>query len=132
MRYRVPSDLVWSVVVPLEKLHVLPNMSTYWETLRLSFVVDWFFNVQSKLDVIDKTVAFMALEMGQTVNSVTLYKPVDSSVTFSHSKETAYKYYARYVLKSFQPFSPTRFGVVAGHGVPSWLTAGSLFYKLTQ
>lgn len=130
MRVRVPPDIVWSAVMPLEAMHLLPDLSTYWETLRLSFVVDWFFNVQSKLDVVDHTIKFMALDTGNCVNSVTLYKPI-LPTGFSVGDETSYKYYCRYVLTAPQVFTPTALNVLGAQGIPNWLVAGSLFYKLS-
>jgi hypothetical protein len=129
MRVRIPPDSALATVLPLEELGVLPSLSRYWETLRLSFVIDWFFNIQSKLDVIDKTMRYMALDVAYVTNSVTLYKPIVPT-DFVVEDETAYKYYARWVLPSAQTFTPTRLNILGASGPPSLLTAGSLFYKL--
>jgi len=129
MRVRIPPDSLLAAFLPYEKLGLLPSLSRYWETLRLSFVVDWFFNVKSKLDIIDKTVRFLALDVAYVTNSVSLYKPIIPT-NFMVEDETSYKYYARWVLPSAQVFTPTHLNVLGASGVPSWLTAGSLFYKL--
>lgn len=129
MRVRIPPDSVLAAVLPYEKLGVLPSLSRYWATLRLSFVLDWFFNVQSKLDVIDKTMRYMALDVAYVTNSVSLYDPI-TPTDFVVEDETSYKYYARWVLPAAQVFTPTRLAVLGGSGPISWLTAGSLFYKL--
>jgi hypothetical protein len=134
MRVRVPADTLWSVLLPLDRLNLLPSFSNYWETIRLGFLIDWFFNIQSKLNVIDNTIKFLALDMGQTVNSVTLYKPIIPSgpnASFVVDEGTSYVYYCRYVLPTFQSFTPTRLNILGGQGVPNWLVAGSLFYKLS-
>lgn len=128
MRVRVPPDSLLAMILPLEKLHLLPDFSTYWETLRMSFVVDWLFNVQGKLSVIDNTVKQMALDCGGVVNSVTLYKPIQSC-NFMVEDDSSYKYFSRWVLPGPQVFTPTTLGVLSGSGVPNWLVAGSLIYK---
>lgn len=130
LRVRIPPDSLLAALMPLEKLHLLPDLSNYWETLRLSFVVDWFFNVQSKLDVIDKTIRFMALDVGTAVNSVAVYKPIIPS-GFVVEDDACWKYYTRYVLTAPQVFTPTRLNVLGGTGVPSFVTAGALLYKFT-
>lgn len=130
MRVRIPPDSALAAVLPFEKLGLLPGASRYWETLRLSFLIDWFFNVKSKLDVIDKTMRFMALDVQYVTNSVTLYKSINEN-GFMVEDGTAYKYYARWSLPESQTFTPTRLAILGASGPPSWLVAGSLFYKLS-
>jgi hypothetical protein len=129
MRVRIPPDSVLAALMPLDRLGVLPTFSRYWETLHLSFLIDWFFNVKSKLDVIDKTMKFMALDVAYVTNSVTLYKPIVPT-NFQVEDDSSYKYYVRFVLPAAQVFTPTRLAVLGSSGIPSWLSAGSLFYKL--
>jgi len=132
MRVRIPEDSWLPVVLPLEQLNLLPSLSRTWETMWLSFAVDWFFNIKSKLDVIDKTMRFMALDVAYVTNSVTLYQPIVPTPTeFLVADETSYKYYCRWTLPQSQVFTPTRLDVLGAQGVPDWLTAGALFYKLS-
>jgi hypothetical protein len=141
LRLRVPPDSILPALLRFDQLGSLPTLSRVWDTLPFSFILDWFFNIGAKLDVVDMVSKLSMLEVAYVTNSVSMtyeFNDTDQetygfySVSSSPVQDPAgYKYFARYVLPTWQTFTPTRFGFLAGNGVPDYWLAGSLVYKLS-
>jgi hypothetical protein len=129
-----PLDVVLPIFLSLDEMGLLPNLSRVWDCLPFSFFVDWFFNVSSKLEVIDNTARLCMYNIyAATLSTKILYEFSEEdceSYNFSCDDETGYSYYCRYTLKNLQPFTPTRFNILAGRGIPDFSLFGSLLYKL--
>lgn len=143
MRLRVPPDALLPALLSADSLSVLPTMSRVWDTLPWSFIVDYFVNISGKLQVIDLITKLALLQVGFVVNSAKVISPFTNSDAFEFQFEdkgytnsegdhfpSCYQYYERWVLPTFQPFTPTRLGLLAGKGVPDYRTTGALVYKI--
>jgi len=141
LRLRVPPDSLLPALLHLDQLGSLPTLSRVWDTLPFSFILDWFFNISGKLEVVDLTAKLAMLEVAYVVNSISMIAPFSDSDQDDYGfysvapspvqRPAGYKYFARYVLPSQQVFTPTRFGFLAGHGVPDYWLAGSLVFRLS-
>jgi hypothetical protein len=141
IRCRVPPDSILPYLLPLDSLGLMPSLSRVWDILPFSFIWDWFFNISGKIEVVDLTAKLSVLQIAYVVNSIKVISPFPEEDQEEYGftavpgaglmePRTGYCYYGRYVLPTYQVMTPTRFGFLAGKGVPDYWLAGSLLFKL--
>jgi hypothetical protein len=139
--YNLDSALPY--VLPLRALGLLPSLSSLWDLLPSSFIVDWATNTGNSLDFVDTSVLFTAFDILYSTHSVSLvydFTEEDEStyhftvVGTDSSGDTqsiaGYKYYARYTINKALPIiGPTILPILGDFGIPDWTTAGALAYS---
>jgi hypothetical protein len=141
LRFRINPDSYLSSMLPWKSLGLLPSLSNLWEVIPLSFLVDWATNLGPNVENLEMSAMFMAVDVKTSIHSVNLYYPFEQDLLDAHNISgfsegtgvnfAGYKFYDRFKLKSIPTLMPTRFPAFAS-AVPSWSTAGALFYQLIK
>lgn len=134
----IPSDYYLPMVMPFDKIGLLPSLSRVWAVLPYSFLVDWAFNIEGQLDVIDTMVKFSFVEPSYLVHSVSVIWPFTNEFLSNHNVTSegspeadvvGYKYYFRYISTVMPSPTPSRLGFLSPSGVTDWFSAGSLLIQ---
>jgi hypothetical protein len=122
---RVAPDSFLTWFLPMKMLGLAPSLSNLWDLLPSSWLLDWFFQIGRKLDVVDNSLLALSLEFRYGVHSIRI----------EHSLEdlgnVKYRYFERFVNNGAVNFVPTRLPLFSAY-IPDWGTAGSYVYKLIR
>lgn len=141
LRVKLHADSLLTIL-PLRAAGLLPNLSTLWEVIPFSFVADWVFPIGTALEFADDSMLIQGFESSYTLHSVLLEWNVPDDTLSSIGAESVsaceepyiqYRYFDRFILPNIPVVLPSR--ILASEftpGIPSWETAGALFYRLLR
>jgi len=120
---------------------LLPSLSSLWDLLPWSFVLDWATHTGAQLDEVDASFMLNALDVVYSVHSVKLgwnfdpdtlaeYDVHIPSRLSSDSTIDGYVFYDRWAAQFLPQLSPTRLPLWGPSEVPDWTLLGALIYKL--
>lgn len=138
IRVSLEPDSLLPYILPARSLGLLPSLSTLWDLIPFSFVVDWFTNVGSTTRAVEDQLLLLALHTETSVNSVMMmYRFTDedwSAYDFWADESSGilagYRYYSRYLLTGIPVMVPTRWGFYGNTWKPDFGLIGALLYKL--
>lgn len=139
IRVSVEPDSYLTAIIPVRSLGLLPSLSSLWDLIPFSFVVDWFASIGDHLDDVDTAAMLLAMNTHMSVHSISIiyrFTAYDEE-TFNfdvlsdgpNQPGAGYKYYDRFVLNELPQLGPTRLPLHGTAGVPDWGTAGALVFK---
>lgn len=132
---RVLSDSYIPFLLGSRSIGLLPSLSSAWNLIPMSFVIDWFLPVGNVLDNLETTTLALLVEALPSVHSIQIdydvtnllasynMEPVASSSPF-----VGYRFFERYTMDGVLTPCGTRLPWYGGTGVPDWGTALSLLY----
>jgi hypothetical protein len=136
VRMKPMVDSLLPSVLPLKALGLLPSLSSLWDLFPGSFILDWWTDTGTALDIVDNTVIMLAMEVDYCVHSIKVMYPLPDSVyreigmqNLNAEENPGYSMYLRYVARTMPMFGPTNYPIIAP-GVSSYSTAGALAYKI--
>jgi hypothetical protein len=143
IRYSVNPDSYLSALLPIKSLGLLPTLSSLWDLVPFSFLIDQILHVGSNQDDVESVVSILAMNIHFSVNSMCFtYKFTeddcivagiipDTSVEHDNADDTCPRYsvYCRYVLDTIPVMGPTRFRFHGEVSLPDWITSSALLYK---
>jgi len=135
---RLSPNSVLSALVPIKAMGLFPSLSNLWDLVSFSFVADWFTGIGDKLDAIDNNFFLLLLDVKYSVSSMKLSWDIPDEILTACSLSANVDdhprliYYTRSVMKSAPVLQYTDIDFQPGHGLPSWETVGSLFYKVVH
>jgi hypothetical protein len=146
IRYSVNPDSYLSALLPIKSLGLLPTLSSLWDLVPFSFLVDQILHVGSNQEDIESVVSILAMNIHYTVNSMCFTYDLteddcivagiipDVSVEHDNAGDTTPRYsiYCRYVLDTIPVLGPSRLRFHGEVGLPDWLTSSALLYKLVK
>lgn len=139
LRISVDPDSFLSAVLPVRSLGLLPTLSSIWDCVPWSFLVDWFTHVGANQDDIETSAMMLCLNLNYSLHSISVIYDFDDEdcergkfgiVRGVPTDSAGYKFYTRYVSTSIPYLGPTRFSFRGSASVPDWGLFGSLLYKL--
>lgn len=143
IRLRLHPDSVLSGVLPLRAAGLLPTMSAMWAVVPFSFVADWIFPTGDLVELAEDALLLQAFDTDYSLHSVLLEWNVDPLTlanlgaapmsSLCGESELQYRYFDRFILPCMPVVAPSR--IITSEiapGIPSWETAGALFYRLLR
>lgn len=138
VRFGINSDMYLPYFLNADRLGLLPTLSRVWAIIPFSFVIDYFFNIERKLDIVDNFFRYMVLDLKYVTHSLRLDWEFTSEFMdeFSFSrglsgKPTGYRTFIRYVSNVPPMVTPSRLPIFEPR-IPSWDTVGSLVYTFLR
>jgi hypothetical protein len=140
-----PEPDSWLIsLLPLKTVGLYAELSSIWETIPFSFVVDKFLDVGGLLETVDNTRTMMALNVLWSENSLTFRWRFDEEfltlIGATHQpaiheddlEAPHFRAYYRLAMRSFPAFIPSRMyaHTLSKFDEPDWLTTGALLYRL--
>ena len=137
VRMKPMLDSLLPALLPFKALGLLPSFSTLWDLFPGSFILDWWTDTGTALDIVDNSMLMLAMETDYCVHSIKIVhnipdcdlREVGASSLNADGAEPGYSLYLRYVSRSLPTFGPTRYPVISS-GISSYSTAGALTYKI--
>jgi hypothetical protein len=135
VRTKYHPDSLMTAAFTADSVGLLPRLSTLWDLVPWSFLVDWFTPVGEYLQIVDSQAKILALDMTYCVHSISVKRYFTdgeltsygvSSVPVNGHSGCGYHKYLRIVSTTPPVFGPTRLPVTNQPGVPDWGIAGSL------
>jgi len=133
VRCRLLPDSLLPYIFHVRSLGLLPTLSNLWDLVPLSFVLDWFFDVGTGLELLDSSAIVMAMDIKYCVHSGSLYTSgprCNDFVPNSADDDVSYKTYYRWIDSSPPVIGPTRLISLTPMQVPDWFLASALVFKL--
>jgi hypothetical protein len=127
-------DSILPNLIRLDSAGLLPSMSNFWDLFPLSFVLDQWTKTGKGLDIFEKQLLMLAMEVEYCTHSFKVQYPFSDedmeSYSFSVDSEdgAGYKQYTRIVSNKLPVFGPTSYPVYKP-SLLSYSTLGSLVYK---
>lgn len=108
VRLRVDSDSLFSSLFPLEQLGVLPSFARFWDLIPFSWLSDYIVDVGGIVELVDKQVLMLMVDVSYSVNSIRLSYDLsshESDYGFIHIGENTpeYRMFARIVFPDTLP-----------------------------
>jgi hypothetical protein len=142
IRISVNPDSYLTAMLPVRSLGLMPSLSSIWDIIPFSFVIDQFLHVGSNLDDVDTQLMFLALNCENVVHSLSyIYSFTEEDqesydfVTVSDgllADGAGYKFYSRFVESTLPTLGPTRFRFHGDTPTPDWVLDGALLFKLLK
>jgi hypothetical protein len=135
VRMKPMADSLLPALLPVRSLGLLPSLSTLWDLFPGSFILDWFTDTGTTLEIVDLTVLMLAMEVEYCVHSITVYSPFSDyqkarmGLTDLSETPSGYKVFMRYVTRNLPVFGPTAYPVVSPQ-LGNYSTVGAIAYKL--
>lgn len=132
---RVNPDSLLVGLLPLNTVGLLPSLSSIWDFVPLSFVVDWFLKIGQSLDVASGATRMLAVDHIYGVYSFKFTRHIAKEATEAGLSAGLGLSSPRYVLygrysNSIVPWpSPTRLPILGQAGIPDYTLFGSLLFK---
>jgi hypothetical protein len=131
-----PKSSLMNSMLPFEASGVLPTPNRLWESIPLSFVVDWFTNNSTRLTLGQNAVYGMTAEAHYFVHSFSLRKQLTpGELTLADCKAVGsawYHYYARIKSRYFPAAHTGRYDWLAADSVPKLLGTALLYAFLRK
>lgn len=134
-----PSDPIWFVLFTLYGVRLAPNLKNIWENIPMSFVVDWFTNMSSRLNAIDMSLMTLVIRVNaiQHSYSVTSYpeSTTDQMLAVSANPFDPYAthlvptFYRREITRVVPQLSEGRYDYLSAAGNPNLGIFGSLLLQ---
>lgn len=133
-------DSLLASVITTDSLGLLPKLSTMWDLIPFSFVLDWFTSAGTSADLIESQIKLLALDMVYHTSSIQVVREFTDQEQLDYHFEivpgddaevgaAGYKKYVRFVSRDVPILGPSRISYLPEPGIPDWFTAGSLLYK---
>lgn len=145
IRISVHPDSFLSHVIPIKSVGLLPTLSTIWDLVPYSFVIDWFTQAGEATSVMEDAVMMAFYKCHESLHSTNTVYGFSSDALIEHNitplqvgpprrpSGLEYRDYRRYVLGSLPFPVPTR---VWSEGFqpdfPSWKTSGAFLFKMIR
>jgi hypothetical protein len=127
-----------SMLLPVRAYGLLPSFQNVWNLVRFSFVADWFFNIDDRLEAIDNSAILLAFDVDYVVSSIKIV----SEIPFSdyelygfiprNGMPLRYSYFCRMPSDTLLTYGPSRFDFFQSSGPSDLATAASFFYKIMR
>jgi hypothetical protein len=145
IRFGMNFDSYLPYILPARSLGLLPNLSTLWDIIPFSFLIDKALDVSSALGYIDDTAILLAMDIEYSTHSIgCIYNFTEedqdkfrftvepSSYSYESTNLSGYKVYLRYSISGAIPtLGPTRISILRSPGITDWFTTGALAYKFS-
>jgi hypothetical protein len=140
----IPPDSLLSSVLPLRAIGLYPGLSTIWEVIPYSFLIDGLFNIGNLLESVDTRMTVCAFDVKYSVvsvlyewiipeNDMSRYGITDVlSASNGPGFEPHYRAYFRLAFKGVPEVTPSPLlstSLVTGF-LPNWEVSSSLLWKL--
>jgi hypothetical protein len=135
VRIQLSDSALIAMIFSAESVGLLPRLSTLWDLVPFSFVVDWLMKIGNKLDSVDSQLKLLAFDIPLIVHSFS----VTGDIPASFMTERGWKISDLRPLPSLHFYSretsrhhPQLRDSVLAEAQPSvpYLTAGSLAYQV--
>lgn len=135
IRGHLRPESYFAALLPVRAFGLLPTLSSLWDLVPWSFVVDWFANIGGRLSDIDSSVEMLAFDISYSVHTI----KVVSTLTTEHYDgcnfsaivdDVQLTHFVRSVMQRVPTLTYSKLDFQAAGGVPDWFTAFSLVYKL--
>jgi hypothetical protein len=136
---RVRLDMTTSMAafLTLNGLGLAPTLSRIWDNVPFSFVVDWFTNMDDRLEAVDNQLLWLCVYTLFCVHSYTLtYTPSEEELDLYGLVQTptGQPFRLQWYRRDFTQLPPrltdSRFNLLSGSGGPRPETVGSFMYQL--
>jgi hypothetical protein len=118
-------------------LGLFPSLSSLWDCVPLSFIIDWFTNLGERFDSVDDQVSILAFRITECVYSYTVYVNLDEELLQSFDLTAAepnhlpyLKCYTREVSHIKPLLRDSKYDWLAPQKVPDLGIVGSLLWKV--
>lgn len=133
---RMTDESFMRTLVGLKASGLIPSLSQIWETLPLSFVIDWFTNMSRRYADIDTQFFFACVDVKYAVHSITVYHDLDSSELDDFSVTAvdvvSNKSYNRYVSRLMPSLNGSVYDFRGANPRPSAGVGGSLAWVFSR
>lgn len=135
-----PTSGVASAILWGRSTGLLPSPSKLWAVQPFSFVVDWFFQIEKRMDLVETALASLVYDMVSYVHTIRVDSPLDeaellqlalkkSTIDPSHSPP-AFRIFRREVSRHYPFLQSGKYDFGSPSRGPSWTIVGSLLYQL--
>jgi hypothetical protein len=135
VRIQLSESALIAMIFSAESVGLLPRLSTLWDLVPFSFVVDWLMKIGDKLDSVDSQVKLLAFDIPLIVHSFSVTGDIPVDFMTDRGWKTSdlrplptFRLYSR-ELSRHQPQLRDSVLAEAQPSVP-YLTAGSLAYQV--
>jgi hypothetical protein len=114
---------------------LLPTLSRIWETLPFTFVVDWFTNMDDRLNAVDNQLLWMAIRTDWCLHSytVTYYPSPEELLAYGLKSSLEDPFGVRMYIREFTRCTPllreSKFDFLSPTNGPDPVTVGSLVWQ---
>lgn len=135
IRIRLDEDSILPSLLPWRALGLLPSVSTLWDLVPYSFLVDWFLPVGAIADNFETSGLMWMSQVSYSTHSVNLEWLLPEDLMNLYGVRNAngehvgkFQLYDRFVLSHLPTAAPTALPLYGGLGVPDWSLLGALVY----
>lgn len=132
LRIALKRDSLLATLLPARAANLLPTVSTLWDLVPFSFLVDWIIPIGRNTDALESQMCAFMADVSYSVNTLRLDFPLADVLPLFHARnsdgaESVYRCFDRYVLSHAPTVAPTSLPIfTSGPGVPDWALFGSL------
>lgn len=133
IRFRYSDSTIMSALLPAKALGVLPSLANLWDLQKGSFLVDWFTNIGSKLDLVDSQIWALALEVEGSTSTIELTYPLsDTFLALDGVKPILSPRLVRFqrvVQPTVPSMYPSRYDFLPPSGITDWKVGVALAWQ---
>jgi hypothetical protein len=126
-----------AALLPVRSFGLLPSLSAMWDLVPWSFAVDWFANIGDRLSDVDTSAEMLAFNIKYSTHTIMVEHGFEEQILrdngvypLSSSDDIKLTYYVRSVMQRIPSLTYSKLDFREANGVPDWLTAFSLVFKL--
>jgi hypothetical protein len=135
------NDSVLAKVLGIDALGLLPSGANAWDLVPLSFVLDWFVDIRSRIRDLEAAVVMVALGPSYYCHSFRVVSPIsDQEMELMRVRSQSLRdfglrspelvWYTRHISRQVPPPRLGKYDFRMPSRLPSWATAGALGWKL--
>jgi hypothetical protein len=130
--FNIPKKCILAMMLSFRSggLDVAPHSA--WDLVPFSFVVDWFANIDDRMEMGFNHLRFLSIEMTTCVHSFTVYTPLKDTLLLQFSDEAQVKHYERLVSGFLPAPKDGRYDFLSNHNGPPLASAGSLLWTVAR
>lgn len=135
------NDSVLAKVLGIDALGLLPSAANAWDLVPLSFVLDWFVDIRSRIRDLEAALLMVALGPSYYCHSFRVVSPISDQemglmrVRSQSIRDVGFRrpelvWYTRHISRQVPPPRLGKYDFRMPDRLPSWATAGALGWKL--